>query len=121
MLQNDQSISEQIQKEFLAECDEVICTIENLLIEIEQDPQNSQLHTELFRYVHTLKGSGAAAGFASLSEFTHHLEVVLDRVRTLEITPDAEVIGLLLKSIDCISHHISELNAVTNLIFHIKP
>lgn len=51
--------------------------------------------------MHTLKGSGASAGFRRLANFVHHVEDVFNRVRNQQLETTPELIDTTLKACDC--------------------
>ena len=106
---DEDRINQQIQEEFFSEGSELLGFVEDLLVDLEQSPNDEVLHSKIFRYIHTLKGSGYSAGFSSLAEFTHQFEAVLGKIRSKELSANAEIIDLLLKSNDVISRHINDL------------
>ncbi len=65
---------------FRVEAQELLEKIEQGLLDLERRPQDSDLVAQVFRALHTLKGSGAMFGFDALAAFTHHCETAFDRV-----------------------------------------
>jgi len=85
---------------FHQEAAELLADIEENLLNIEKDPENKEFLNSLFRSMHTLKGSGAVSGFNNISDFTHNIETVLDRVRNGLIPVNRELIDLIFASLD---------------------
>lgn len=91
--------------------------IEETVLDLEQEPDNKDLMNSLFRSVHTIKGSGAMFGFDDLVGFTHHLETVLEHVRSDQIQVSNKLVNLTLAAIDHIKAMISdEKNPLPNEI-----
>ena len=92
---------------FVEEAVELLAAIEAPLMELENDPSKSDLVNEVFRILHTIKGSGSMFGFDEIASFTHNLETTYDRIRNgeLEVTP--EIIELTLMAKDCIRDMLS--------------
>ena len=67
---------------FLAEAEERLSQMEEGLVALEEHPNDDELLQGIFRAAHTLKGNSATLGFAALTEFTHVLEDLLERVRS---------------------------------------
>jgi len=61
------------QRKFLEEATDLINTLEQSLLSLELDPNNSSIIDEIFRVMHSLKGGGGMFGFEKLSEFTHQV------------------------------------------------
>ena len=74
---------------FLSEAREQIATIEQLLLQLEDAPEDRNLLDSLFRCAHTVKGSAGIFGLDAVVGFTHHVETLLDRLREghLLLTP----------------------------------
>lgn len=94
--------NEELLKDFFAEAEQQVETLESNILVIESDPSNHEAIDEIFRAAHTLKGGSATVEMNELSEFTHKVEDVLDEIRSdrLEVTED--IVDLLLNSIDVI-------------------
>ena len=75
-------------KLFLSESREYLSEINSALLELERGASDAAV-ARLFRAVHTMKGMGAAMGYTSVSELSHELETLLDKVRggSLAVTP----------------------------------
>jgi two-component system chemotaxis sensor kinase CheA len=85
---------------FISEAQEQVASIEQLLLELEDDPGDRDRLDALFRCAHTVKGSAGIFGLDRVVAFTHHVETLLDRVREgrLGLTPSLST--LLLKCND---------------------
>jgi two-component system, chemotaxis family, sensor kinase CheA len=89
-----------LRKTFVAEADEGLNALEESLLELETNPDNADALHEIFRTVHTIKGSAAMVGYDNLSEFAHLLEDALDLMRSGAITVTPVRVTLLLQSVD---------------------
>ena len=90
---------------FREEALELLTEVEQILLELEVDPDDSEKVDKLFRAMHTVKGSGAMFGFDAVAQFTHEVETLWDRVRAGQLTIDKELLDATLLSRD----HILEL------------
>jgi len=88
------------QKKFKEEVKEYLERLESGLLLLEQDPQNHQVIDEIFRIMHSLKGSGGMFGFDLLSDVTHDLESLYEIFKSKKVPINSEVINFTLKSID---------------------
>ena len=86
--------------DFISEAAEQSDSIESLLLEIEESPQDKELLNSLFRCAHTIKGSAGLFGLHRVVEFTHHVETLLDKMREGEIAFSESIGTLLLESND---------------------
>ena len=87
---------------FRVEAYEKLQELESSLLELEESPDNEELIGQIFRALHTIKGSGAMFGFDDIAAFTHEVETVFDMVRNGKITVEKELIDLTLKAGDLI-------------------
>lgn len=87
-------------EKFKGEVEEYCEKLESGLLILENDPQNEQIIGEVFRIMHSMKGSGGMFGFDLLSDVTHDLETLFDIFRSKKRIIDADVIAFTLKSVD---------------------
>jgi two-component system, chemotaxis family, sensor kinase CheA len=87
---------------FIEEATEIIEKLDIDIINFEEDPSDKELLNELFRGVHTLKGSANSFGFSNLGGFVHHFEDVLDYYRSSDEEVTASSIDLFLEAVDII-------------------
>jgi two-component system, chemotaxis family, sensor kinase CheA len=81
---------------------ELLSELENVLLELEKTPTDSELIGRAFRALHTIKGSGAMFGFDDIAAFTHEVETVFDLVRDGKLMASKKLIDLTLLSRDLI-------------------
>lgn len=87
-------------EKFKVEVSEYCERLESGLLELEHDPENQQVIGEIFRIMHSMKGSGGMFGFDLLSDVTHDLESLYDLYRSKKYRIDSEAISFTLHSID---------------------
>jgi two-component system chemotaxis sensor kinase CheA len=90
----------QFRQTFLQESAEHIASMETGLLQLRTAPDDVELLNSIFRSAHSIKGGAGSFGMKNLADFTHSLENLLDRMRSLEMRATDEVIGTLLRSID---------------------
>jgi two-component system chemotaxis sensor kinase CheA len=90
----------QFRQTFLQESAEHIASMETGLLQLRTSPDDVELLNSIFRSAHSIKGGAGSFGMKNLVVFTHSLENLLDRMRSLEMRATDEVIGTLLRSID---------------------
>src|SRR6476619_4016852 len=98
-------------REFLTETNESLDTVDNQLVRFEQDPNNAKVLDNIFRLMHTIKGTCGFLGLPRLGAVAHAGENILGKFRDgeLEVTPRA--VTLILKAIDQIRLLLSEMEA----------
>jgi two-component system chemotaxis sensor kinase CheA len=85
---------------FRVEAADLLDQVERALLDLAGDLTSSALVDEVFRGLHTLKGSGAMFGFEALARFTHHCETAFDRVRKGKAEASQALIGVVLSARD---------------------
>jgi two-component system chemotaxis sensor kinase CheA len=85
---------------FRVEAGDLLDQIEQGLLDLGHRLDDRGLIDEVFRGLHTLKGSGAMFGFNALAEFTHHCETAFDRVRTGLAPATQELVAVILSARD---------------------
>jgi two-component system chemotaxis sensor kinase CheA len=97
--------------EFLTETSESLATLDVEIVRLEQEPDDPGLIDNIFRLVHTIKGTCGFLGLPRLEAVAHSSENVLGKFRdhTLVVTPDA--VSLILASLDRIKDILAELEA----------
>jgi len=91
---------EELLAAFVTEAEEMLATMEELLLRLERDPADQPLLHEIFRAAHTLKGSAACLQFDELTALAHAAEETLDRMRVGETKATPDVITGLLAFVD---------------------
>lgn len=94
--------NEELLKDFFVEAQLQVESLESNILVLENEPTNHDAIDEIFRAAHTLKGASATVQMMELSEFTHLVEDVLDRIRSDELSVNEEIVDLLLTSIDVV-------------------
>ncbi|MDQ7074841.1 MAG: chemotaxis protein CheA [Gammaproteobacteria bacterium] len=94
---------------FLSESRENLETAGRCFLELEKNPDNRALLDDLFRAVHTIKGSSGLFEMPYFTKVVHVAEDLLDRVRAGEVSLRAEHIDLFLEVMDQVAIWLDEL------------
>src|SRR5215472_2612135 len=95
-------------REFLTETNESLDVVDVELVRFEQEPNNAKILDNIFRLVHTIKGTCGFLGLPRLEALAHAAETVMGKFRDgLAVTGDA--VTLILSTIDRIKQILSEL------------
>ncbi len=86
--------------EFLTETFESIEVVDVELVELEKDPNNKSVLDNIFRLVHTIKGTCGFLGLPRLEAVAHSGENVLGKFRDGEMDVTPEAVTLILKALD---------------------
>ena len=97
-------------REFLTETSESLDTVDNQLVRFEQDPNNAKILDNIFRLVHTIKGTCGFLGLPRLEALAHAGETLMGKFRDgMPVTAGA--VTLILSSIDRIKEILAGLEA----------
>ena len=98
--------------EFTSEAEELLDTLSRDLVEFESQGKNvrPELVNKIFREVHSLKGLAGMLGFGEISELSHSLEDMLDRLRMGKIEITKDLIDLLYDSVDSLNRLVIAIN-----------
>ncbi|MDA3817905.1 MAG: chemotaxis protein CheA [Prolixibacteraceae bacterium] len=91
---------DQLRGSFVEETRDLINELEDILLSTEVDSVDSDTIDQIFRSVHTIKGSGGMLGFDKVLEVTHDLEDIYDKVRTGSIDFTSGLKDISLETID---------------------
>jgi len=96
----DEQLLAQMLEDFMEESLEHLDQLNFNLTQLEEDPENQELIGEIFRAVHTLKGTASFVGLDQIREVSHHMEDVFGAIRqgTLKVTP--EVIDTMFEGLE---------------------
>jgi two-component system, chemotaxis family, sensor kinase CheA len=90
----------QFRQTFMQESAEHVESMEADLLALRSAPDDVETLNAIFRSAHSIKGGAGSFGLTNLVRFTHALENLLDRLRSLEMPATGEVISLLLRCVD---------------------
>jgi two-component system chemotaxis sensor kinase CheA len=94
---------------FFDEAKEYVETLNNGILTLENNPGDKETIDAVFRAAHSLKGMAATMGFENLTELTHKMENMLDRVREGKLEVTTEFIDLLLQGLDNIQFLVEKI------------
>ncbi|HQT31278.1 MAG TPA: chemotaxis protein CheA [Thiobacillus sp.] len=93
----------QFYQVFFDEADELLAEMEKLLLDIDVTAPDSEDLNAIFRAAHSIKGGAATFGFNDITEVTHTLESLLDRIRKGEMALTPEHVDAFLVSKDVLT------------------
>ena len=102
---------DEIVDEFLAECNEILNTSDEILVQAESTGLSDDGVSSLFRGIHTIKGTAAFLDFGRISSVAHEAEHLLSKVRDNNIAINKARIDLLLESLDALRSMLAEVES----------
>jgi two-component system chemotaxis sensor kinase CheA len=100
---------DEIIKEFLVESTEGLDLLDRDLVALEQDPSSRELLAEVFRAVHTIKGTSGVLGYPKLEKVAHVGENLLSRMRDGKLLLNPATTSGLLAMVDALRRLLSEI------------
>ena len=94
-------------KDFFEEAFEMLDRLEQNILILDNERNNVDAIQEIFRAVHTLKGSAGAVELVETQKYAHRFEDLLDLIRNNKIEVDDATIDVLLKVIDILKDLIN--------------
>ena len=91
---------DKILETFREEIDELLVDLENSLLELEENPADTDAIDSVFRALHTIKGSSAMAGVEQISNFVHEIETAFELIRDGELQVTRDLINQTLAAKD---------------------
>ena len=104
-------VDEEILQDFLIEAGEILELLQEQLVTLENNPDDTDLLNAIFRGFHTVKGG---AGFLSLTpmvDVCHEAENTFDLLRTGKRQVSANLMDVILQAVDAINSMFAETQA----------
>ncbi|WHZ05389.1 chemotaxis protein CheA [Neobacillus sp. YX16] len=112
---------------FIEESKDHLQNINDELLKLEAEPDNTSIVNEIFRSAHTLKGMAATMGFEDLASLTHEMENVLDLLRNSKLTITSEIMDIIFTCVDFIEKMVNNIEQggkgkenVTDIVFQLR-
>ena len=96
---------------FIEEAREHLTTLNQSLLDFEQNPEDGDALNKIFRAAHTIKGMAATLNYDSIQHLSHKTEDTLDLIRQHQITVDSDVVDLIFDCFDGIEAMIEDIAA----------
>ncbi|MBX3122872.1 MAG: Hpt domain-containing protein, partial [Nitrospira sp.] len=100
---------QEILNDFLTESNEMLEVLDQRFVTLESDPNNTDLLNEIFRAMHSMKGSAGFLGFNHLVDVAHRGENILNKLRQGEMAVNPAIISIILETIDVIKAIMADI------------
>ncbi|MFL0251815.1 chemotaxis protein CheW [Clostridium neuense] len=94
---------------FLEESKDNLQTLNEALLQLEQEPDNVDKLNEIFRVAHTIKGMAATMGYNTMAALTHKMEDVLSEFRDGQLKVTQQVVTVLFKCLDTLEQMVDNI------------
>ncbi len=96
---------------FFDEATERVEALAGKLIEMERRPDDAELLRDVFRDMHTVKGSSAMVGLAPVNQLAHAAEDLVGQIRDAGRAADGPVVDALLAALDALRDMLAQARA----------
>jgi two-component system chemotaxis sensor kinase CheA len=97
----------QFYQVFFEESAELLGEMERLLLELDVDAPGKDELNAIFRTAHSIKGGAGTFGFNEITETTHILESLLDKLRNDQLQLKSEMVDVFLKAVDVLKMQLA--------------
>jgi two-component system chemotaxis sensor kinase CheA len=104
-------LEDEILQDFLVEAGEILETLNEQLVDLEQSPEDSDLLNSIFRGFHTIKGGGSFLSLTNLVEVCHKSEDVFNLLRNHEITLNVDMMDAFLRVLDEVNNMFEQIRS----------
>ncbi len=104
-------LEDDILQDFLVEAGEILESLNEQLVDLEQTPNDSDLLNAIFRGFHTIKGGGSFLGLTNLVEVCHKSEDVFNLLRNHEISLNADMMDAFLRVLDEVNSMFGQIRS----------
>ena len=105
---------------FLEESRDNLRTLNDALLDLEQEPDDLDGIAQIFRVAHTIKGMAATMGFTDIADLTHKMEDVLSKFRDGELKITQKVVTVLFKCLDTLEKMVDAVENGEEEVFDIE-
>ena len=102
------SFMDDLLREFLTETHESLDLVDVQLVKFEQDPNNAKILDNIFRLVHTIKGTCGFLGLPRLEALAHAAETLMGKFRDGKAVT-GEAVTIILSTIDRLKEILAKL------------
>ena len=99
---------------FIEESKEHLQSLNEQLLVLEKEPDNSDTINEIFRAAHSLKGMAGTMGYKKMQRLTHEMEDVFSEIRNGKVQVNAELVDLLFQCLDELSKYLDNIIATSD-------
>ena len=96
---------------FLDESMDNLQSLNEALLNLEQNPNDIEMLNQIFRVAHTIKGMAATMGFTAMAELTHKMEDVLSNFREGKLEVSENVVTILFKCLDTLETMVNNIES----------
>ena len=94
---------------FIEESQDNLQTLNENLLNLENNPTDTETLNAIFRVAHTLKGMAGTMGFVKMQKLTHTIENVLSEIRAGKLAINSNIVDVLFQSLDALENYVDTI------------
>lgn len=94
---------------FIDETKEHLQSLNEQLLIIEKEPENTDTINEIFRAAHSLKGMAGTMGYKRMQKLTHQMENVFSEIRNGKMKVNANLVDVLFQCLDALEEYLDNI------------
>ncbi|MFH0753448.1 MAG: Hpt domain-containing protein [Candidatus Omnitrophota bacterium] len=117
----DEGVNEKYLEQFISEIEQNIDDLNTLLMKTEQEAGNTQIVHDIFRIMHTIKGSSGIVNAKPIAEVAHKMENILQYFRSQNKPIPVDMAAVLFKGVDAVKAMIESLRQTRRIDYNVTP
>lgn len=112
-----------LARDFIVESQDLLEAADAGLMQLENDPGNTEVVGDVFRSLHTIKGVSGFLALDPISVLSHDAETILDDIRKKKKNFEGLLVDLLFASLDMLKNMMQDLQQAisSDHLFHTRP
>lgn len=102
---------QQFKQKYVEEVNDMLNDMEGSILTLEQDPSSIEEINQVFRVMHTIKGTSAMYDFKTVEKITHDVESIYSKIRDTQGSVSKEVSTLTLECVDLLRQLLNQPSA----------
>ena len=99
---------EQFKQKYLEEVNDLLNDMEESVLRLEQNPSSEEEINQVFRVMHTIKGTSGMYDFKTVEKVTHDVESIYDKIRSSHSSVSHEVCSMTFECIDLLRRLLNQ-------------
>lgn len=99
---------------FIDETKEHLQSLNEHLLVLEKEPDNTDTINEIFRAAHSLKGMAGTMGFKNMQRLTHDMENLFQEVRNENIVVSSKLVDILFRGLDALENYLKVIQETSD-------
>lgn len=99
---------------FIDETKEHLQSLNEELLVLEKEPDNTDTINEIFRAAHSLKGMAGTMGYKRMQKLTHDMENVFSEIRNGKMTVKSDLVDVLFRGLDALEGYLNMIQETSD-------